>query len=293
MDTLLEQNTIDLLFAGRQDNGDVEAEAAPVAVYSFGRAGRMGSEQMRSIAAVNEQVARNLTRTLGAWLRTQITVAAAAGEQMSFGDFVRCLPETNFVSLLKLEPLGGLGLLEVGLPIAFAMVDLLLGGKGSGRAERKVTDIESAILHSMLQIVTQELNSAWKPFRLSFETEKQDTQMRIDRLLPASEQILCLSLDVQMPNVQGPINIGIPAGVLNALHRSMSATPTVTKRRDPAATAQMEAQMLEARLRVALEMTHLRVSSRALQTMEPGTVLELGLPRSSAAELTLNGARMC
>jgi len=293
MDTLLEQNAIDQIFARRKEAGTGEGGSMPAPTYNFGRAGRISSEQMRSISSVNEQVARNLTHTLGAWLRTQVTVAAAAGEQMSFGDFLSCLPEPNFVCRIKLEPLGGIGLLEVSLSVALTMVDLLLGGKGNPRGDREVTDIESAILYSMLQIVMQELNAAWKPLGLTFELEKQETQASIAHLLPSSEQILCSSLDVQMPGVQGLINVCVPAMLLNTLHRSMSAEAEAPRRATSASTMRVESLMMDATLPVVLRLPRTRIASRELQNMQVGTVLELGLPKTTAAELLLNGVQLC
>jgi len=292
MDTILEQNAIDQLFTLRQTSR--ESDAATLApAYNFGRAGRIGSEQMRAISVVNEQFARNLTHTLGAWLRTQLQVAAATGEQMSFGDFLSCLPEPSYVCLLKLEPLGGVGLLEVSLSVAMTMVDLLLGGKGAMAGVREVTDIEDAILVSVLQLVMRELNTAWKPVGLQFELQKQETQSRIARLMPASEQTLCVSLDVQMPGVQGLINFCLPAMVLNTLHRRLSAAPDKSRKRVNLHSPRVEALMGESTVHVVMRLPVAKIASRELQAMQPGTVLELGIPKTTQAEMLVGGVRVC
>jgi flagellar motor switch protein FliM len=291
VETILEQNAIDSLFTLRQMPNDGDA-TAPAPVYNFGRAGHIGSEQMRSITTVNEQFARNLTHTLGAWLRTQLQVAAAAGEQMSFGDFLSCLPDPSYVCLLRLEPLGGVGLLEMSLSVAMTMVDLLLGGRGTTAAAREVTDIEDAILNAVLQMVMRELNLAWESVGLQFELEKHEPQERIARLMPGSEQTLCVSLDVQMPGVQGLINLCLPAVVLNTLRR-LSAVAEEPRKRVSATSARVERLMADASFPVIARLPLAKIPSWKLQSLEVGTVLELGLPKTTPAELLIGGVRVC
>ena len=291
METILEQSAIDALFTSRQTPGGVD-EAAPVPLYNFGRAGQIASEQMRAITMVNEQFARNLTHTLGAWLRTQLHVAAATGEQMSFGDFLSCLPDPSYVCLLRLEPLGGFGLLEMSLSVAMTMIDLLLGGRGTTATVREVTDIEDAILASVLQLVMRELNLSWEPVGLQFELEKHESQARVARLMPGNEQTLCVSLDVQMSGVQGLINLCLPAVVLNTLRR-LSAAAEEPRKRVSATSARVEKLMREASLPVVVRLPLARIASCDLQALEPGQVLELGLPKTKEAEMLIGGVRIC
>jgi len=293
METILEQNAIDSLFTMRQASRENQSPTStPTPAYNFGRAGHIGNEQMRAITMVNEQFARNLTHTLGAWLRTQLQVAAAAGEQMSFGDFLSCLPDPSYVCLLRLESLGGVGLLEMSLSVAMTMVDLLLGGRGATASIREVTDIEDAILASVLQIVMRELNLAWETVGLQFELDKHETQGRIARLMPGSEQTLCLSLDVQMPGVQGLINFCLPAMVLNTIRR-LSAAADEPRKRISASSDRVEKLMGEALFPAIVRLPVARIASRELKALEIGKVLELGLPKNAQAELLVGGVRLC
>jgi flagellar motor switch protein FliM len=293
MDTILEQNAIDQLFTMRQAARESDDLQTPAAPYNFGRAGRIGTEQMRAVSVVNEQFARSLTHSLGAWLRTQLQVAAAAGEQMSFGDFLSCLPEPSYVCLLRLEPLGGTGLLEVSLSVALAMVDLLLGGNAAAAELHEVTDIENAILVSVLQVVMRELNTSWKAVGLQFELEKQETHSRIARLMPASEQTLCVSLDVQMHGVQGLINLCLPAMVLNTMHRRLNAAGNHARKRITPSSVRVETLMADAIVPVAMRLPVSKISTRLLQTMQVGSLIELGVPRTTRGELRVGGVLLC
>jgi len=270
METILEQKAIDSLFT-TQAEGPAKTVAS-AASYNFGRSGHIGGEQMRAISLVNEQFARNLTYTLGAWLRSEMHIVMAAGEQMTYGDFLSCLPEPSYVCLLRLEPLGGVGLLELNLSVAMTMVDLLLGGRGGVSEIRGVTDIEDTILASVLEVVVRELNNAWET---------------------AGEQTLCMSLDLQMPGAQGMLNFCLPAMVLNTIQRRLSAMAEQPRKRVGASQARVEQLMGEASFSAVVRLPVMRIASRELQSLAVGKVLELPLPKSTPAELLIGGVRVC
>src|SRR3989442_1372063 len=111
----LEQDSIDALFAAAQEDmggAGVAAEADPGCTaepYNFSRAGQINNEQMRAISTVNNLFARNLMRTLAAWLRLEFDARLVAGEQLPYGDFVERLARPMYVCSIRLEPFEALG----------------------------------------------------------------------------------------------------------------------------------------------------------------------------------------
>ncbi len=51
------------------------------APFNFSRTGMVASDQLRTLRTLDEQFARNLTHTLGAWLRTAVTVTPLPPKQ--------------------------------------------------------------------------------------------------------------------------------------------------------------------------------------------------------------------
>jgi len=263
------------------------------AAYNFVRAGHIGNEQMRAISMVHEQFARKLTHTLGAWLRTQLNIVAAPAEQMPYASFLVRLPDPSYVCLLRLEPLGGVGLLELNLAVAMTMVDLLLGGRGLNAGMRDVTDIEDTIIASVLEVVVRELNATWETAGLRFVLEKHESQSKIERVMPASEQTLCLNLDLEMLGVWGVLNFCLPAVVLNAVHRRLSVAAEQPRKRATEPSVRVEQLMREATFVASVRLPAVRIASREIQALKPGMVLELPLPKTTPAELLIGGLRLC
>jgi len=263
-------------------------EEAPE-LYNFSRAGQISHEQMRAIATVNDLFARNLMHTLGAWLRTHFQVKLASARQMSYSEFLGRLKEPTYVCSIRMEPLGALGLLELELSLASPVVDLLLGGVGRAGTVRDLTDIEEAILTSVVEMIVRELNVAWQPVGLGFALEKRETAAQVARMMPSGEKTMCVSFEVNMPEAQGSLNLCLPTVVLNAILRQLVSDRERPRRRSEEAEIRMRQLLGLASFGAVLQFPPLRLRARELATMVPGTILRLPLPRHSAAELRVGG----
>ena len=291
MEKILGQQEIDALFAQMNTVAETSAEPAPPAcdAFNFSRAGQISTEQMRAIATVNDLFARNLMHTVGAWLRTELNVNMVSGEQMPYSEYVERVPDPMFVCSLRLEPLGAVGVLEVDLALVAPMVDLLLGGTGMSLPPRPLTDIEELILTSVVQIIVKEFNVAWEPVGLQVIFEKRETAAQIPRIMPGSEQALCVSFEVRMPHVQGMLNLCLPAVVLNATLRSLISERVRPRRRAAEVRNRVRELVSGARVGAVLQFPAMRLKAREIAALVPGSVLRLPLPRHAAAELRIAG----
>jgi flagellar motor switch protein FliM len=294
----LDQDEIDLMFASaRQEAAQQDAPAEPVKaarahseeVYNFSRAGQISNEQMQAISTVNDLFARNLTHNLGAWLRTKFEVTLVSAVQMQYSEFSESIPEPAYVCSARLEPLDVMGLVQLDLTVAPPIVDLLLGGVGRAGPLREPTDIEDAILFSVMEIVLRELNLAWQPVGLKFDLDKREMEAQVMRLMPATEKTLCVSFEIRMPETQGSLNLCLPAVVLNTILRRLIAERDRPRRRSIETRDRLEAVMAEARFGAVLQFPPMRLNARELADLRPGAVLRLPLPCASMAELRVSG----
>lgn len=292
MEKVLGQSEIDALFAAAAKQQEVLAAAVPavrVEAYNFGFAGQISNEQMRAITTVNDLFARNLMHTVGAWLRTEFQVTLVSGEQMGFAEFLERVPENTYMSSVRMEPQGAVGLMEVELTLASPIIDLLLGGTGRPEAPRPLTDIENLIMGSVAKMIVKELNVAWQPVGLQFAVDKQETGAQVARMMPAGEKTLCVSFEVRMPDVQGTVNLCLPAVVLNTIIGKLIAEHARPRRRDADVRARVRELVGESTLSAVLQFPPVRLRARELAMLVPGATLRLPLPRHAASELRVGG----
>jgi flagellar motor switch protein FliM len=241
--------------------------------YNFGRAGNISNEQMRAIATVNDLFARNLMQSVGAWLRSEYKVQLVSGEQMGYTEFVERLSEGTYVCSIRLEPL----------------IDLLLGGKGRPEPPRTLTDIEELIMASVVQMMIKELNAAWGPVGLQFSFERRETTSQVSRMMPAGEKTLCVCFEVRMPEVQGVVNICLPAVVLNTILRRLISGHDRPRRIAEDIRLRVRELLAEVKVGSVLQFPAMRVHAAKIAELELGSVLRLPLPRHAAAELKVIG----
>jgi len=295
MEKMLKQDEIDALFQAARTSTPETARTevrARVVPYNFSTAGQISNDQLRAISMLNDLFARNLTHNLSAWLRTRFQVNLVSAEQIPFNEFLLRIPEISYVASVRLEPLGALSVLQLDLALAPPIIDLLLGGEGQDGPLRELTDIEEAILASVVEIVCRELTAAWQPVGLSFNFERRQMQTQAARIMSVNEKTLCLSFEIRMPNSSGLLNLAFPAVVSNTILRRLTSDWGRRRRHAPETRTRMEASARRIRLGGSLQLPTVRLPVSTLETLEPGSVLRLNVSANSLAEWRVGGQRL-
>ncbi|HEY3625629.1 MAG TPA: FliM/FliN family flagellar motor switch protein [Terracidiphilus sp.] len=292
MDKTLRQDEIDALFEAARSSTpetrqtEVRARVLP---YNFSSAGQISTDQLRVISMLNDLFARNLTHNLSAWLRTRFQVNLVSAEQIPFHEFLLRIPEISYVASVRLEPLGALSVLQLDLAVAPPVIDLLLGGDGRGGELRELTDIEEAILGSVVEIICRELTAAWQPVSLSFNFERRQMQTQVARIIAVNEKTLCLSFEIRMPHSSGLLNLAFPAVVANTILRRLTSDWGRRRRHAPEVRTRMEAAVRRIRFGGTLQLPSTRLPASAVEDLTPGTILRLDVPATTMAEWRVGG----
>lgn len=293
MQKVLNQEEIDAMVRAMRNGGQAQASTAGVHAepWDVRRAGQIGREQLQAITLLHESFARNLTHSLGAYLRVVFATTLVSAEHLTFREFLQRIPETTYLASCRLDPTGTYAALQLDLKVAFPIIDLLLGGEGRSTVEpRDITEIEEQILEGVARIICRELGTAWQALALEVAFEERMEPGVAQRLMPPEEKTLSLSFEVTMPDVRGSLNLAVPATVSNALLRKISAD--WSHRRSRAATdsrQRLMRRLLECPMELELAATDVRVPVGALTELLPGSVLAFDRPASAPASLLIAG----
>lgn len=257
-----------------------------VAAFNFSRAGLVGNDQLRTLRTLDEQFARNLTHTLGAWLRTNITITPQPAIQLVFSQFMEQTAAGAFVLPLRMAPLGVRAALSMDLRLAPAVIDLLLGGSGrTAVIDRDLTEIEEAVLISVLDIVLREWTSAWSAMGVEYVGEQRERESRGHRLMPLQEKVLLVRLTVTLADVSGDVLFCIPTAAVTSTLKAMSHRHDLQRQRTTEERVRMEQRVGDARTIVTLHLPSMRLFARDIQALKPGMMLPLPLQDGMLAEL--------
>lgn len=262
------------------------ASTTDVAAFNFSRAGLVANDQLRALRTLDEQFARNLTHTLGAWLRTTITIAPQPASQVTFNQFMEQTSAGCFVLPLRMEPMRVRAALSLDIQLAPAIIDLLLGGSGkTARIDRELTEIEEAVLGSVLDIVLREWTSAWGAMGVEFLGERRERDSRGQRLMPLQEKVLFVRFIVGLADVTGDLLFCLPSAAVTSTMKAMSHSQDRQRMRTKEERERMELRVGNAKLRMALHLPAMRLYAQDIRDLKAGATLALPLHSGITAEL--------
>jgi len=271
--------------------GAESVSATDATAFNFSRAGLVANDQLRTLRTLDEQFARNLTHTLGAWLRTNINITPQPASQMIFSQFMEQTSAGCFVLPLHMEPLRVRAALSLDIQLAPAIIDLLLGGSGKTvRIDRDLTEIEEAVLGSVLDIVLREWTGAWGAMGVEFLAEQRERESRGQRLMLLQEKVLFVRFSITLAEVTGDLLFCLPSAAVTSTMKAMSHRQDRQRLRSPEERASMEQRIGNAKLRMALHLPPMRLYAQDLRALKPGMTLPLPLQNGMAAELRVGNA---
>ncbi|MCK6206209.1 flagellar motor switch protein FliM [Bacillus infantis] len=283
---VLSQNEIDALLSaintGEMDADELKKEQfeKKVKVYDFKRALRFSKDQIRSLTRIHENFSRLLTTFFSAQLRTHVQISVASADQIPYEEFIRSIPKMTILNVLEVPPLDGRMIIEVNPNIAYAVMDRLMGGKGSSLNKvDTLTEIETKIMSNTFERAFESLREAWlniteiDPILAEFEVNPQFLQM-----VSPNETVVVISLNTTIGETSGMINICIPHVVLEPIIPKLSVhywMQTEKKEREPEELNRLEKNLEKAELPLSVELGISEITVQDFLMLDGGDVIEL------------------
>ncbi|WP_277673292.1 flagellar motor switch protein FliM [Piscibacillus halophilus] len=227
---VLSQGEIDALLSaissGEMDADELKEEEAEkkVKVYDFKRALRFSKDQVRGLTRIHENFARLLTTHLSAQLRTYVNISLASVEQIPYEEFIRSVPQKTILNIFSVAPLEGRIVFEINPNIAYAVLDRMLGGKGSGMNKvENLTEIETTIMKRTFEQSMGQLEEAWASM-IDIELILEDLEVnpQFVQLVSPNETVIVITLNTTIGDSSGMINICLPHIVLEPIISKLS-----------------------------------------------------------------------
>lgn len=230
MGDILSQNEIDDLLRALS-TGELDAEQVhtttwekKVKCYDFKRASKFAKDHIKTLNVIYDNYARLITNFLTGYLRTLVQVDVVTVEALPYSDFSNSVSNPVILAVIDFAPLSGTIVLEIVPQIAFALVDRILGGKGTSMNKvREYTEIELAIIE---RIIIQILNLMREPWEnvisIRPRLDKIETNVQFAQIVAQNETVALITLNVKVGDANGMINICIPHMVVEPIVSKLS-----------------------------------------------------------------------
>ncbi|MGE3621572.1 MAG: flagellar motor switch protein FliM [Acidimicrobiia bacterium] len=266
------------------------ARPSTLAPYDFRRPNTFPREHARALQIVGETFARQATTALSTTLRAVSHVSVRGIQQLTYDECVRDLPNPSHLAVLTMAPLEGASLLHVPLPLAFTMVDRLLGGTGVPTTpERPLTEIEQALVRHVVTRLLHELAYAWESLTpIRPEVVQQESNPQFAQLASPTDLAVEATFTVRIAGGDGTMALVTPLASLQPV-LDQRATGTGQRGRvagDGAAVrGALGATLGQAAVDVAVRFDPVSLTSSAVTRLAVGDVI--GLHHRVDAPLTV------
>jgi len=293
MERALTKEEIDAMVrvaAGRQ-NDLRTIETRSIKPCSLRQSGQLTGDQLASVNAVHEAFARNLTQSLGAYLRVTFDANLSSVEQVSYGQFVERTSEATYMMAFRTEQMSAAAAMQIDHSLVFPLVDILLGGTGHCEIlPRDVTEIEEQIMEGVAKIICRELEAAWAPLKAKLHLDGRQPPAQIQRFLTPTEKTLCLSFDIKLAETTGKLHLILPVSISNTLLRKICAEGAQGKSSPVVRNGgQLTARMMDCSFPIELGISGIKLPINTVARLVPHSVCNLGIPVRKPASLIIAG----
>jgi len=244
---------------------------------------------VRTLTALHEKFALNVTNSLALFLGATLRVKLAALDQVSVAEYCGRTAATSYLVPCSLNVMENNLLLEMDIDLIFPVIDLLLGGAGTASEQvRELTEIDEEILQSVTALIVKELESTWRALNLSLTPSRCIKPAVISQVFSANEKLVLFIFEMSLAETNGCISMVLPTSFVGFLLRHLKAaqlkkTSSLRLLRGPT----LRERILDCDFKVAADITQMRVLVKHLIDLKPGMILEMNAPVGKPGRLTV------
>ncbi len=288
-----------IVVVGTKGRRVLDAAKANVQPRDFRSPALLSDADLRRLRAQQGEFARHFAAKVSASLRLEFTLNLSGVTTLPYTRFTAALPDPACLTLFKMEPAAGLGVISLPPPLALAITNRMLGGRGEDNAEpRALTEIEISLLEDFVRTFAEDWCRQWPegrdapPLLIGYETNGKFLQTS-----PENTTVLVITLEASLGQRAQTIQIALPFAALTA---SLKRTPGTAAPREPRPAAPPPDKAVLARRAVTALVTLPVVAAwvvaalplRDLLGLRASDVLELPAETLSQTRLSFTGRPM-
>lgn len=259
--------------------------------FAFGQSASLSSVEVHRFKSHNETIVRGVGARLSLFLRIEFTLELLSLDTVTLPKFCDSAPPPRHMILFKIEPLRGIGILDVPPPLALSVADRMLGGKGfSVNPNRALREVEIALVNQMATIAIREWCSAWKlndelrPSLLGHESNPRYLQIG-----EADESFFMLKMEAGIGDCIEQMLMVLPLKMVDPLVRHLSLDPESLKKEKPkdSVIPKWNAAFDDIKIPLTAEWRDLEIKTRDLLNFEVGDVIPLDANQLNQVEVCL------
>lgn len=253
-------------------------------LYDFTELEKIPKDAMRTLSVLQENFARNLSEEISGQLRAVAEVLLDEIEQIPYSKFISKIDPPACMVVFTLAPLEGRALLDIGLNVAFSIIDRLLGGVGSTIDEkRELTEIEQTILIKTIDKILYAFKTSWAAVtKIEPKMISQETNPQLAQVVSPEDLVMVLRFKIVIGEKSGQMQFGIPISMLMPIVSKLNVQQWFSVAQDSAVipkdnSATIKKSIQDAKIKVKVRVPAKRLSLTEILKLKEGQIIPMPL----------------
>lgn len=202
-----------------------DVDATSIRDFDFRNPVFLPEAELRQIRLRHHDLVRYLSARLSIFLRKDVSIDMGELASDSYRGFTESIPEPSHLVLFKIEPLFGVGVVEMDPGLALHIADRMLGGRSESlETNGYLTEIETNLVDDAVHLLLEEWIRQWRnesEQELKHTIIGRETNGRFLQTSPSNAVVLVADMKAKMGECEGAIRISVPYYTLEPLIKKM------------------------------------------------------------------------
>ena len=229
---ILSQDEVDALLGGVDDGaidttpeeGSFDGEARP---FDFNNQERIIRGRLPTLEMINERFSRYFRVSFFNMLRKSPEISVNGIDMIKFSEYIHTLFVPTSLSLIRMAPLRGTGLIMLDPKLVFILVDNFFGGDGSIHAKiegREFTSTELRVIEKVVHMCFADLVKAWAPVMVvEYSIHDHEVNPHMANIVSPTEVIVVSNFHIELDGGGGDLHVVYPYSMIEPIRTVLDA----------------------------------------------------------------------
>jgi flagellar motor switch protein FliM len=248
-----------------------------VRTVDFSQPTKFTTELRRRIVRVLDPFCEVFAMRLSTELRAPVELAVADSSQLTWSAAKAQLPANAIAVALEARPIERLMLLSVEPAMILQALELLLGGTAAqAPPDRRLSEIDWALMRRLLESMTAQLSLAWRDLGgLELALGEVDLEGDADVTVPIGEPTFALTLESKIDGLPSTMSLLIPWSAIEPAAEEILGGGPLAENADPHEGRAVQRGLAAAHVRLRAEVGSVQMPVERMLALTPGTLLAL------------------
>jgi flagellar motor switch protein FliM len=284
---ILSQDEVDALLHG-VDDGAVDTSVEDLndgqaRSFDFNNQERIIRGRLPTLEMINERFARYFRVNFFNMLRKTPEISINGIQMIKFSEYIHTLFVPTSLSLIKMHPLKGTGMIMLDPKLVFIIVDNFFGGDGSIHAKiegREFTSTELRVIEKVVFMCFADLKQAWEPImQVDFDYHNHEVNPHLANIVSPTEVIVVSSFHIELEGGGGDIHVVFPYSMIEPIRSILDAgVQSDMSEIDDRWSVLLREELMHAKVELTAIFAEKQLKVADLINLEAGDIIPIDMP---------------